>query len=171
MIHIRKASIQDAKILTEVGFHSFKSAHGHSAPKKDIDEYMSLNFNETTFTKELSEEKNYFYLISYNEKVVGYTLLIFNKNESQILVKNSAYLSRIYLLEEFYGLGLGKHLFDFIKKVCIEKQQSGIWLNVWVENLRAINFYKKQGFEIVGKSKYQISATHSNPNHVMFLQL
>ena len=34
MIHIRKASIQDANILTEVGFQSFKSAHGYSAPKK-----------------------------------------------------------------------------------------------------------------------------------------
>ena len=67
MIHIRKASIQDANILTDVGFQSFKSAHGHSAPKKDIEEYMSLNFNETNFTKELSEEKNHFYLISYNE--------------------------------------------------------------------------------------------------------
>lgn len=171
MIHIRKASIQDANILTEVGFQSFKSAHGHSAPKKDIEEYMSLNFNETTFTKELSEEKNHFYLISYNKKVVGYTLLIFNKKEAKIPIENCAYLSRIYLLEEYYGLGLGKQLFDFIKILCIENQQLGIWLNVWVENLRAISFYKKMGFEIVGKSDYQISATHSNPNHVMFLQL
>jgi hypothetical protein len=56
MIHIQKASIQDANILTEVGFQSFKSAHGHSAPKKDIEEYMALNFNETSFTKALSEE-------------------------------------------------------------------------------------------------------------------
>lgn len=171
MIHIRKASIQDANILTEVGFQSFKSAHGHSAPKKDIEEYMALNFNETSFTKALSEEKNHFYLISYNEKVVGYTLLIFNKKGAQIQVENCAYLSRIYLLEEYYGLGLGKQLFDFIKILCIENQQSGIWLNVWVENLRAIRFYKKMGFEIVGKSDYQISPTHSNPNHVMFLQL
>lgn len=171
MIHIQKASIHDAKILSEVGFYSFKSAHGHSAPKKDIEEYMSKNFTESVFLKELSNEKNHFYLIKYNEVIVGYTLIIFNKNEPQILFENPAYLSRIYLLEAYYGLGLGKQLFDFIKSICIENKQSGIWLNVWVENQRAINFYKKQGFEIVGKSNYQISATHSNPNHVMFLPL
>jgi diamine N-acetyltransferase len=170
MIHIQKATINDAKILSEVGFHSFKSAHGHSAPKKDIEKYMSLNFTKNVFFKELSNEKNHFYLIKFNEVIVGYTLVIFDKKEAQILTENPAYLSRIYLLEAYYGLGLGRQLFDFIKSICIENQQSGIWLNVWVENQRAIQFYKKLGFEIVGKSDYQISATHSNPNHVMFLQ-
>ena len=170
MIHIQKATINDAKILSEVGFHSFKSAHGHSAPKKDIEKYMSLNFTKNVFFKELSNEKNHFYLIKFNEVIVGYTLVIFDKKEAQILTENPAYLSRIYLLEAYYGLGLGRQLFDFIKSICIENQQSGIWLNVWVENQKAIQFYKKLGFEIVGKSDYQISATHSNPNHVMFLQ-
>ena len=170
MIHIQKASIHDAKILSEVGFHSFKSAHGHSAPKKDIEEYMSQNFTENVFFKELSNEKNQFYWIKYNEDIVGYTLVIFDKKDAQIHVEKPAYLSRIYLLEAYYGLGLGKQLFDFIKSICTENKQSGIWLNVWAENQRAINFYKKMGFKIVGKSDYQISATHSNPNHVMFLQ-
>lgn len=170
MIHIQKATINDAKILSEVGFHSFKSAHGHSAPKKDIEKYMSLYFTKNVFFKELSNEKNHFYLIKFNEVIVGYTLVIFDKKEAQILTENPAYLSRIYLLEAYYGLGLGRQLFDFIKSICIENQQSGIWLNVWVENQKAIQFYKKLGFEIVGKSDYQISATHSNPNHVMFLQ-
>ena len=169
MIHIQKATINDAKILSEVGFYSFKSAHGHSAPKKDIEEYMTKNFTENVFFNELSEEKNHFFLVKYNEVIVGYMLVIFNLKNAQIPFKNCAYLSRIYLLEAYYGLGLGKQLFDFIKSLCNENQQSGIWLNVWVENLRAVSFYKKMGFEIVGKSDYQISATHSNPNHVMFL--
>lgn len=170
MIQIQKATLNDAKILTEVGFKSFKSAHGHSAPKKDIEQYMSQNFNETTFTKELSVEKNQFYILSYDEVVVGYTLVIFNQKDTQIIVENCAYLSRIYLLEEYYGLGLGKKLFDFIKTLCQQNNQNGIWLRVWVENQRAIQFYKKLGFEIIGKSDYHISETHSNPNHNMLLK-
>lgn len=170
MYRIRKATIQDAKILTEVGFQSFKSAHGHSAPKKDIEEYMSQNFNETAFSNALSEEKNQFYILSYNEVIVGYNLLIFNQKDATISVENCAYLSRIYLLEAYYGMGLGKKLFDFIKSLCLENHQNGIWLRVWVENQRAIQFYTKLGFKIVGKSDYKISETHSNPNHNMFLK-
>lgn len=170
MIQIRKATLSDATTLTEVGIQSFKSAHGHSAPKKDIEAYILQNFNEATFEQDLSKTTNHIYLISYHGVVVGYSLLIFNKKDPNIQVEHCAYLSRIYLLEAYYGVGLGKHLFDFIKTLCIENQQKGIWLNVWIENQRAINFYKKLGFEIVGKSDYQISATHSNPNHVMFLQ-
>jgi ribosomal protein S18 acetylase RimI-like enzyme len=167
---IIKATISDAATLAVVGFDSFKTAHGHSAPKKDIEQFMSQNFNQQNFIKELSNEKNQFYIIFYNEVVVGYTLVIFNQKDTQISLENCAYLSRIYLLEAYYGLGLGNQLFDFIKDLCLQNNQSGIWLRVWVENQRAINFYKKQGFKIVGKSDYKISETHSNPNHVMLLQ-
>ena len=51
-----------------------------------------------------------------------------------------------------------------------KKQQKGIWLAVWVENKRAIKFYQKAGFKIVGKYDFQISKTHSNPNHIMYLK-
>jgi len=44
-----------------------------------------------------------------------------------------------------------------------------MWLFVWTENHKAINFYKKAGFKIVGQHDFQISATHSNPNHQMLL--
>ena len=58
----------------------------------------------------------------------------------------------------------------FRSKLAQEKKQSGIWLEVWIENFRAIKFYKKVGFEIVGKANFTVSETHSNPNYIMFLE-
>ncbi len=35
---------------------------------------------------------------------------------------------------------------------------------------RAIRFYQKQGFEIIGESEFVLTATHANPNWVMLLK-
>ena len=81
MIHIQKATINDAKILSEVGFYSFKSAHGHSAPKKDIEEYMTKNFTENVFFNELSEEKNHFFLVKYKNLVLDFKICALQKHQ------------------------------------------------------------------------------------------
>ena len=78
-------------------------------------------------------------------------------------------MSRLYLLKAFYGLQLGKELFKFNIEFSKQHKQDGVWLAVWIENQRAIEFYRKMGFKIVGNYDFRISATHTNPNHIMFL--
>ncbi len=169
MQNITKAKIKDAKELAQLAKNSFLPAHGHSAPKEDINNYILANFDEANFITELSDPKNLYYCIYYNNMLAGYSKITLNTPNKNIISENVTYLSRLYLLEEFYGLDLGKELFNFNIKFSKKQQQNGIWLAVWVENYRAISFYKKMGFTIVGSHDYKISETHSNPNHIMYL--
>jgi ribosomal protein S18 acetylase RimI-like enzyme len=84
-------------------------------------------------------------------------------------IKNVTKLERLYVLKEFHHLKLGLELFNFNVELSKKNNQAGMWLFVWTENLKAINFYKKAGFNIVGKYNFKISETHSNPNHQMLL--
>ena len=79
-------------------------------------------------------------------------------------------MSRLYLLKDFYGQNLGKILFDFNIEFSKQYNQTGIWLAVWIENDKAIKFYTKMGFTIVGSYDFRISATHTNPNHILYLE-
>jgi ribosomal protein S18 acetylase RimI-like enzyme len=45
-----------------------------------------------------------------------------------------------------------------------------MWLYTWTGNERAVSFYLKAGFKIIGSHNFKISATHSNPNHRMLLE-
>ena len=166
---ILKATIDHAKLLNRLSIESFLPAHGHSAPKKDIDKYLQANFSVVNFKKELSDHRNEYYFIRHQGKVAGYSKIIFNLPNEHIQTPNIAYMSRLYLLKEFYGLGLGQQLFDFNVKLSKANNQKGIWLAVWVENTKAIKFYTKMGFKIVGSYEFPISKTHSNPNHIMYL--
>lgn len=75
-------------------------------------------------------------------------------------------LVRIYIEEEFIGKGYGPALM----KSCLEEAKSNghrmIWLGVWEKNLRAIRFYEKWGFTIVGTKEFILGRDLQN-DHIM----
>lgn len=170
MVEIFKGELKHSKTLTKIAKQSFLEAHGHSASKEDIENYVSKNFNQTIFKNELLNPYFIYHLISYKNEIVGYSKIVLNMENSNIQYKNVTKLERLYLLKDYYSLKLGAKLFDYNVNLSAKNNQKGIWLAVWVENYRAINFYTKSGFKIVGKYDFQISETHTNPNHIMYLQ-
>ncbi|MFD1315050.1 GNAT family N-acetyltransferase [Namhaeicola litoreus] len=171
MNRIVRATVNDCEPLNEIAKISFLEAHGKSAPTKDINSYVSKNFGLNTFIKELKNPENLYYLIYHDQKLAGYSKTIFNRPNENIRDENIAKLERFYLLSEFYGKGIAGELFNFNKSISYQKSQKGIWLAVWIENHRAIQFYTKNGFKRVGSYDFQISETHVNPNHIMYLAL
>lgn len=169
MTTIVRATLSDIELLTQIGKTSFLEAHGRSTSEENINEYVSKNFTNKAFEEALKDTNNIFYIIYFNGKAVGYSKIIFNCQHPNIPIKNITKLERLYLLEEFHNLKLGLELFNYNLNESVKHNQSGLWLFVWTENHKAINFYKKAGFKIVGQHDFQITATHSNPNHQMLL--
>ena len=168
-MEIRKATLQDIPVLEKVIIDSFLVPHGHAAPKDYIDDYISRNFNSESIKDDISNPDNQYYVLLYEKKIVGFSKVIFNFKNENIFENNVTKMERIYLLKEYYGLGLGKSLFNFNVKIAKENNQVGMWLHVWIENKRAIEFYKKMGMKYVGSYDFPVSKDHTNPNHVMYL--
>tara|TARA_R110002073_G_scaffold53840_4_gene138905 strand:- start:109045 stop:109563 length:519 start_codon:yes stop_codon:yes gene_type:complete len=169
MIKILKATIEHIETLAPLSVEAFIPAHGHSSPKKDIESYIAQNFSTQNFKKELTNPAFEYYLIYYNNKAVGFSKVIFNTPHEKVVSQNVTKMERLYILKECYGLNLGAELMQFNIDLGKKNNQEGIWLEVWVENGRAIKFYTKMGFEIIGRYDFKVSETHSNPNHVMYL--
>ncbi|MBO0590362.1 GNAT family N-acetyltransferase [Cellulophaga sp. E16_2] len=167
---IVKATTEDSKLLSEIGKEAFLQAHGKSAPEKDIEAFTAKYYTETAFYEELNNPDNIYYLIYSDDREAGYSKIAFNQTHPNIPEKNITKLDRIYLLQEFHGQNLGTILFNHNVALSKKENQLGIWLYVWTENEKALRFYKKSGFIIVGSHAYQISETHTNPNHVLFLK-
>lgn len=169
MTTIIRATTNDSKLLVRIGKTSFMESHGHSASPQDIDSYVTLKFNETTFKEELKDLANHFYIIYHEEIPAGYSKIIYDVPHQNIPFQNVTKLERLYLLKEFHHLKFGLKLFDFNVNESKKNNQAGMWLFVWTENERALNFYKKAGFKIIGNHDFEISKNHTNPNHQMLL--
>jgi ribosomal protein S18 acetylase RimI-like enzyme len=170
MIEIRNARIADAALIAEISTLSFVESHGHSAPVDDIKAYTARTFEQKNVEKELADKTNTFHIIYYKGQPAGYSKIILNCSHDLIEEKVVTKLERIYLLKEFHALGLGSALLNFILVISKDEDQKGIWLFVWIENHRALKFYKKSGFKVKGNVDFRISPTHTNPNHVMYLE-
>lgn len=168
-INIRKADEKDSELVSYLATAAFFESHGHSGPPGDIKAFARKTYSEGVVKKELSDPENIFHLIYFKAKPAGYSKIIFNSPYVGNNLKNICKLERLYLLEEYYGQKLGAALFNYLIALMKVNSQQGVWLYTWKQNPRAIRFYEKMGFMIVGSYDFKISETHSNPNHQMFL--
>jgi ribosomal protein S18 acetylase RimI-like enzyme len=171
MIQIIKCNAEHCDLLIELCKKTFLESHGESASKKDVESFISKTYNKDLIFKELECKNIQYHIIYYKNKVAGYSKIELDTSNPAIQQTNLTKLDRFYLLKEFYGQNLGSILFNFNVEIAKKYHQNGIWLVVWIENLRAVKFYTKIGFKKVGIYDFQISSTHSNPNHIMFLQV
>ena len=170
MIKIIKATIKHTELIVELGKNTFLESHGNSASKEDINQFILNNYNISVINKDLENTNNQYFIIYFNNEVAGFSKIELNVSNKNINNLNITKLHKLYLLKEFYRKNLGSKLFDFNIDVSKKNNQKGIWLAVWVENQKAISFYTKKGFKIVGKFDFKISETHSNPNHIMYFK-
>lgn len=170
MIRIGKATKKDIELIIEIGKNTFLEAHGKSASAEDLTTYLNQSYHQNTLSKELEDPKNLFHIIYFNNEPAGFSKIIINGENANPLLNKVTKLERIYIYKIFYDKRLGLTLLNFNIYLSKKLSQKGMWLYVWVENQRAINFYKKMGFEIIGAYNFKISATKSNPNHQMLLR-
>ena len=170
MKSIIKATSKDYETITHIGRIAVELSHRESCSIQDMNEFLANTYNHDVIKEELSDAKNIYHIIYFNEKPAGFSKIILNAGYQNITEKNVTKLDRIYLLEEFYNLKLGFELLKFNIELSKENNQSGIWLFTWTGNQRAVNFYLKNGFEIIGSHKFKVTATHYNPHHQMFLK-
>ncbi len=135
-----------------------------------IDNYISRNFNKKAIELDITSPNNQYHVIEYENQIVGFSKIMFNYPDENIQDKNVTKMERIYLLKEYYGLGLGKKLFQFNADLAKENQQNGMWLHVWIENKRAIQFYQKMRMNSVGSYDFPVSKDYTNENHVMYIE-
>ena len=171
MISIVQASPADASLIVDIGKISVKQAHLGSCPETDLDQYLARNYNTKAISQELSDENNVYHILYDDGEPAGFSKIVLNASHPNIQRQDVKKLDSIYLLDSFFGKKLGYELMQFNIEFAKANNQSGIWLFTWVGNERAINFYQRCGFEIIGSHYFQVTETQSNLNHHMHLNL
>jgi diamine N-acetyltransferase len=170
MTSIVKADSNDFELLACIGRQTFIESHGHSASACDIEAYVAEKYSYDFFKEELKNVNNIYYTLFLNKKPAGYSKIILNSSHANIPFHNVTKLERLYLLRDFYDLKLGVELFKHNIQLSKLNGQQGMWLFVWKDNTRAVNFYSRNGFKVIGSCNFKISEDHSNPNHQMLLK-
>jgi diamine N-acetyltransferase len=166
---IIKATEADCNSIASIGRISVAESHRGSSSQEVMNGFLDKYYNYDAIKKDINDLNNIYYMINHDGKPAGFSKIILNSKHPNIAADNIALLDRIYLLKEFYGLKLGLDLLNFNIELSKNNNQSGMWLYAWVGNERAVNFYLRAGFKIIGSHHYYVNETHYDVSHHMLL--
>lgn len=152
----RRATVEDTSTLVQFGADTFKAAFGPYHTPEDMAEYLAANFNYEVVQSLIENSSTYFVLGYEGQEVVGYAMLKKGPHPEFVTGSNPVELVRFYVAPELIGLGYGSALM----RRCLEEARrmghATTWLATWQKNKRAIGFYERWGFRIVGNAIYVI---------------
>lgn len=138
MIHIKTAQPADAHALAELARVIWKEHYTSILGENQVQYMLETIQSEPAIRRDLETGKIY-WLIQEAGQDVGYV--------SYELKENTLFLSKFYLTEAARGKGLGRFLFEELKKVAADKNKRSIKLTVNKYNAPTIAVYQKMGFK------------------------
>lgn len=144
-IKIKKAEIENLKDIQKLNLMLFEKE------KEEFDPTLNCNW---TFSKEgieyfeekITKNDSCAFVAVLEGKVIGYLVGGLTESESHRNNVSMAELENMFVLEEFRSKSIGKDLYFKFLEWCNLKSVKRIMVVASAQNKKAIEFYRKQGF-------------------------
>ena len=174
-MEIRPAGPGDAEALSDVAAATFRLACPPTTDEAAIALFIDQNLTVANFAEHLADPNRALLLAEDGGRAVGYAMLVFGDPYDEAVAavvpeRPAVELSKIYVREDAMGGGLATALMSRCLDVAREGGGAAIWLGTNQGNDRALRFYAKSGFEIVGPRRFWVG-DHWEDDHILARQL
>lgn len=151
-IAVRSAGPADADKLSLVSDATFLESFAHEIPGDAMLTHCRTHHAPDYLAGRL-EGGAKAWLAEINGTPIGYAMLI-PEPELDAAQSGDVELKKIYVLSRFQGTGTAQELFAHVLEAAQGNKR--LLLGVKDDNMRAISFYKRQGFEIIGTRQFNV---------------
>lgn len=169
-LSIRRGERDDAAALARFAAQVFEATYSHANTPEDMRAYLAEHFGDAQQAAELSDPSLDTLLVERDGAIVGFAQLRRGGEESSSHGASPLEVARIYVDHSLHGLGIGATLMRACADAARARGHDVLWLGVWESNERAISFYRKMGFRIVGQQSFTLGRDVQR-DHVMVLSL
>jgi diamine N-acetyltransferase len=155
-LNIKKVTLTDLDQLQKIGRQTFYDTFIAVNTEENVNKYLDESFSELKLTAELKDRNSEFYFAAINDNIIGYLKVNFGPSQTELKDDKAMEIERIYVIREFHGKKAGQLLFDKAVEIAVQKNAEYIWLGVWEKNIRAITFYRKNGFVEFDKHTFKL---------------
>ena len=166
-IIIRSVNARELDALVKISRQTFHETFSEVNTEENMNRYLDESLSQGKLQAELENENSEFYFAvqitekdfakenrteeeinsaELPEQIIGYLKLNFGDAQTELKNDQAIEIERIYVLKEFHGKKVGQLLYNKAIELAKERNADFVWLGVWEENHKAINFYKKNGF-------------------------
>lgn len=159
-LEIIQAVAGDHDVLHDIARQTFPLACPPGTSEENIERFIGERLSPSAFAGYLNDPRHTLFLAKAGGGVVGYAMVIsppVDPDIAQALKRtDSLELSKIYVLESAHGTGVAANLLHHSIQRAVFEGCGSVWLGVNQENDRALRFYTKNGFEIVGERGFVV---------------
>lgn len=148
---IENMNENEVEQLQSISRQTFAETFSDSNSKENMDKYLNENLSIQKLSEELNNKNSHFFFIKDGERNIGYLKLNMGPSQTELKDETALEIERIYVIQEYQGKKVGQQLYEKAIQVAKEKKAQYVWLGVWEENHKAIQFYNKNGFEVFDK--------------------
>ena len=167
MFSVRVAGESDAGLLSELGTRLFVQAFGSQNTAEDMQLYLADAFTVEQWRADLTDRSQMVWVaIDEANVALGYAVLRVAAAPPSVAGAHPIEIARLYADERWHGHGVGGALMSACVTQARDWSGDVAWLGVWDANARAIAFYQKHGFRIVGAQSFLLG-TDVQSDHLM----
>lgn len=149
---------QDLHKLREISIATFREAFGTQNAAEHMDAYIADAMSEERLGAEMRNKDSSFMFAYLGGLLSGYLKVNFNGAQTEEAPGNAMEIERIYVYAAAYGKGVGQALFEKALEMATAAGVDYVWLGVWEHNMRAQQFYRKNGFAAFGKHIFYLGS-------------
>lgn len=164
MSEIKIASQKDISTIHQLAHQIWPVAYGDILSENQLNYMLELIYSEEALTHQMNQLKHRFILVMNDGTPAGYASYSPHTEDS-----TKYHLHKIYVLPQEQGKNLGKNLLNFVLEKIQKEGAQELRLNVNRYN-KAVHFYQKQGFTIIGKEDIDIGNGYFMNDYIMSLQ-
>jgi diamine N-acetyltransferase len=169
-LEYRVATADDAAALAEIGARLFVDSYAHLMERSELEDYVHIHFTPATQSVELGDP-NLTTFLAFDGELAGYAQIAAgNWPACPLVAARPAELKRIYVDRRWHGRDVARELLQRVEADARGRGCDALWLAVWEINDRAIAFYHKSGFRIIGRQGFPIG-NEVQTDHVMLKSL
>lgn len=153
---IRPATLADAEALSCIATRTFPLGCPLETDPAHLAAFISSELTPERFREFLAANGVTILLAEVAGEMAGFTMLVRDSSHPLIAAKSPIELRKFYVDPAYHGRGVAKLLMDSALPVLDDSRHDTAWLSVYSGNTRAVSFYRKAGFEIVGTHYFPV---------------
>lgn len=144
-VRIRRIGVDELEIVRELALIIWPKCYRNIIGPDRVDAMLAVLYATDNLEREMVEHEHVFWIVRVNEMDAGYA--------SAYVDGNRLWLKKLYVRDEFRGLGLGKALIEAALDHFTARELA---LYVNKDNTPAINYYLRSGFQVEAEVPVQM---------------
>lgn len=154
--YFRPPQITELEAIQKIAEQTFRDTYTSHFSTDNIERYIAQHFQHEMIKEDFYSPDNQFFIVEVRNEIVAYAKLKKGVFDNGTLNRKALEIERFYVEKSFQGEEIGSRLMTFCREWAELNHFEEIRLGVWANNEKAVRFYEKMGFEVVGEQKFII---------------